>query len=67
MLRAGALPAPVKILEERTVGPSLGQDSINQGLNSIIVGMILVLIFMVIYYRAAGAIADAALILKRCF
>ncbi|MFH1138594.1 MAG: protein translocase subunit SecD [Pseudomonadota bacterium] len=64
VLRAGALPAPVTILEERTVGPSLGQDSINQGLNSIIVGLILVLVFMVVYYRLSGAIADIALILN---
>jgi preprotein translocase subunit SecD len=64
VLRAGALPAPVEILEERTVGPSLGADSIRQGLNSIIVGMIIVLIFMVIYYRAAGVIADTALVMN---
>jgi preprotein translocase subunit SecD len=63
-LRAGALPAPVEILEERTVGPSLGQDSIEQGINSIIVGMILVLVFMVIYYRVSGVIADVAVILN---
>lgn len=64
VLRAGALPAPVEILEERTVGPSLGHDSINQGFNSIIVGMIFVLIFMVIYYRLSGVIADVALCLN---
>lgn len=64
VLRAGALPAPVKILEERTVGPSLGQDSISQGRNSIIVGLVLVLIFMVIYFRMAGVIADVALCLN---
>jgi preprotein translocase subunit SecD len=63
-LRAGALPAPVEILEERTVGPSLGQDSIEQGINSIIVGLILVLAFMVIYYRVSGVIADVAVILN---
>lgn len=64
VLRAGALPAPVVVLEERTVGPSLGQDSINQGLNSVIVGLILVLGFMVVYYRLSGVIADVALIMN---
>ena len=63
-LRAGALMAPVKILEERTVGPSLGQDSIEQGINSILVGLILVLVFMVIYYRVSGVIADVAVLLN---
>ena len=63
-LRAGALPAPVKVLEERTVGPSLGQDSIDEGVNSIIVGMALVLVFMMIYYRLSGVIADVALMLN---
>lgn len=63
-LRAGALPAPVDILEERTVGPSLGTDSIRQGLLSMLVGGALVVIFMVIYYRTAGLIADVALILN---
>ena len=63
-LRAGALPAPVEILEERTVGPSLGQDSIRKGLISMMIGGILVIIFMIIYYKAAGVIADIALILN---
>ncbi len=63
-LRAGALPAPVKILEERTVGPSLGADSINKGLMSVCVGGILVLLFMIIYYKGSGLIADLALILN---
>jgi preprotein translocase subunit SecD len=63
-LRAGALPAPVKILEERTVGPSLGKDSINKGLASMVVGGILVIVFMVIYYKGAGLIADLALLLN---
>ena len=62
VLRAGALPAPVDILEERTVGPSLGADSIRQGLISMVVGGLLVVIFMVIYYGSAGLIADLALI-----
>jgi preprotein translocase subunit SecD len=64
MLRAGALPAPVKIMEERTVGPTLGQDSIEQGLDSIILGFILVLIFMAVYYRLFGLVADVALALN---
>ena len=61
ILRAGALPAPVKVVEERSIGPSLGQDSIDQGLNSIIIGSILVLIFMAIYYRMFGLVANVAL------
>ena len=65
-LRAGALPAPVKILEERTVGPSLGQDSIRKGLISMAIGGALVIIFMVFYYRLSGLIADLALALNIC-
>ena len=64
VLRAGALPAPVVILEERTVGPSLGQDSINKGMRSILVGGLLVVLFMLIYYRFSGLIADLALFLN---
>jgi preprotein translocase subunit SecD len=64
VLRAGSLPAPVQILEERTVGPSLGQDSINKGIKSIIIGGILVVLFMIIYYKAAGIVADMALIMN---
>jgi preprotein translocase subunit SecD len=64
VLRAGALPAPVNILEERTVGPSLGADSIRKGLISMGIGGILVVVFMIIYYKAAGIIADGALILN---
>ncbi len=63
-LRAGALPAPVKIIEERTVGPSLGHDSINKGLISMYVGLVFVLVFMLIYYKGAGLVADIALILN---
>jgi preprotein translocase subunit SecD len=63
-LRAGALPAPVDILEERTVGPSLGVDSIRLGLMSMIVGGVIVIIFMGIYYNGAGLIADLALIMN---
>ena len=61
VLKAGALPAPVDIIEERTVGPSLGQDSINSGFSSALIGYILVGIFMIIYYRTAGTIAAASL------
>jgi preprotein translocase subunit SecD len=64
VLRAGALPAPVKILEERTVGPSLGADSIRKGLISMMVGGILVLIFMMVYYQASGIVANIALVLN---
>ena len=64
VLRAGALPAPVNILEERTVGPSLGADSIRKGLISMLIGGVLVVLFMVVYYKGAGAIADLALILN---
>ncbi len=61
VLKAGALPAPVNIIEERTVGPSLGQDSINSGFSSALIGYILVGIFMIIYYQKAGIIAAASL------
>jgi len=58
VLRAGALPAPVSIIEERTIGPSLGVDSIHKGFSATILGMILVLIFMIFYYRLSGVVAD---------
>lgn len=61
VLRAGSLPAPVKVLEERTVGPSLGQDSINKGIKSVLIGSLLVVIFMLVYYRLSGLVADVAL------
>ncbi len=61
LLRAGALKAPVEIVEERTVGPSLGKDNIEQGFNSVMIGFGLVLIFMVLYYRTFGLIANVAL------
>jgi preprotein translocase subunit SecD len=64
VLRSGALPAPVKIIEERTVGPSLGRDSIRQGELSFIVGAIAVLVFMAIYYSGAGILADFGLTLN---
>src|SRR5208282_1551306 len=64
ILRSGALPAGIKYLEERTVGPSLGTDSIRSGVNAAIIGMLVVLIFMLVYYRAAGINADIALLLN---
>ena len=63
-LRAGALAAPVYIVEERTVGPSLGADNIKAGFNSVIIGFILVLIFMAIYYKVFGLVANVALTLN---
>ena len=64
ILRAGALPAPVIILENRTVGPSLGKDSIDKGIKSILFGALLVMVFIVIYYRLSGIIAVTALFLN---
>jgi preprotein translocase subunit SecD len=64
VLRAGALPAPVKIIEERTVGPSLGQDSIRKGILSTLISAVLVVLFMIFYYRISGVIADIALLLN---
>jgi len=64
VLRAGALPAPVQILEERTVGPSLGADSIRKGIISTVAGAVAVILFMVIYYRLSGLIANVALLLN---
>ncbi|MCK5087998.1 MAG: protein translocase subunit SecD [Melioribacteraceae bacterium] len=61
VLKAGALPAPVDIIEERTVGPSLGQDSIAQGFNSTLLGFFLVAVFMIFYYKKIGVVADLAL------
>jgi preprotein translocase subunit SecD len=67
VLRAGSLPAPVNILEDRTVGPSLGLDSINRGMLSVAVGGILVILAMVLYYKLAGVVANVALILNVVF
>ena len=64
ILRSGALPASIKYLEERTVGPSLGADSIRAGVRAAVVGMVAVLIFMLVYYRGAGINADVALIMN---
>ncbi|MGA2654608.1 MAG: protein translocase subunit SecD [Gammaproteobacteria bacterium] len=64
LLRAGALPAPIDIVEERTVGPSLGIDNIKAGIWSTLAGLSLVLLFMVFYYRGFGVIADIALVIN---
>lgn len=64
VLRAGALPAPMKTIQDLTVGPSLGQDSIEKGLKTTLIAGLIVLIFMVFYYRMSGVIADAALVLN---
>lgn len=64
VLKAGSLPTPLSIIEERSVGPSLGRDSIQQGAYSAIIGLIIVAIFMVIYYKLSGLVADIALILN---
>jgi preprotein translocase subunit SecD len=64
VLRAGALPAPVVILEERTVGPSLGADSVRRGITAIAASAVVVVLFMLFYYRLAGLIADVALTLN---
>lgn len=61
LLRAGALAAPIEIVEERTVGPSLGQDNIDKGFQSVMIGFAFVLVFMVIWYRIFGAVANLAL------
>ncbi len=61
VLRAGKLPAPMRVIEERTVGPSLGRDSIRLGVRAMLVGGLLVVLFMVVYYKAAGAVAVGAL------
>ena len=67
VLKSGALPAPVTIVEERTVGPSLGAASIQSGLRSIISGLVLVALFMIMYYRTAGMVADLALLINIIF
>ena len=64
VLRSGSLPAPVSIIEQRTIGPSLGQDSIHKGIVSILMSAVVVALFMVFYYRNSGLIADSALILN---
>jgi protein-export membrane protein SecD len=64
VLRAGALPAPVKVIEERSVGPSLGADSIHEGLMAGLVGTLLVVVFMAVYYQLSGLIAIVAMVLN---
>jgi SecD/SecF fusion protein len=67
VLRAGALPAPVKILEERTVGPSLGIDSIHDGVKAGLIGTVMVVLFMVVYYQLSGVIAVVAMLLNTLY
>ncbi len=67
ILRAGALPAPLKIVEERTVGPSLGRDSIESGVRAVLIASALVVVFMLIYYSLSGFVADFALLLNMFF
>ena len=64
LLRAGSLAAPIEIVEERTVGPSLGQQNIDRGLNSVLLGFFAVLLFMAFYYKVFGLVADMALALN---
>ena len=61
LLRAGALAAPMQIIEERTIGPSMGKENIEQGFKSVVIGFVLVLVFMAVYYRVFGLVADLAL------
>jgi preprotein translocase subunit SecD len=67
LLRAGALAAPIDIVEERTIGPSLGQDNIDQGFASVLIGLAVVMIFMAIYYKVFGLVANMALLLNLVF
>ncbi len=67
VLKSGALPAPVEIIGERTVGPSLGEASIQAGLTSVLVGLLLVALFMIVYYRTGGVVADIALLVNLIF
>jgi len=67
ILKAGALPAPVRIIEQRTVGPTLGEDSIKAGVRSSLIGIGLVMLFMAIYYSMSGLIADLAMLINMIF
>lgn len=67
VLKAGALPAPVEVIEERIVGPSLGEDSVSSGINSVLIGYIAVGLFMILYYRQSGTISALALVLVILF
>ncbi len=64
LLRAGALAAPIEIVEERTIGPSLGKDNIDQGFESVVIGFLLVVVFMAWYYKVFGLVADVVLVLN---
>ena len=64
LLRAGALAAPIEIVEERTIGPSLGQDNIDQGFRSVMIGLLVVVVFMALYYRVFGLVADLVLVVN---
>ncbi len=64
VLRAGALPAPVKIIEETTIGPTLGKESIQKGIQASVAGLIVVMLFMAFYYRVSGIVADIALFMN---
>ena len=64
VLRAGALPTPVKIIEERTVGPSLGKDSIQSGTTAMLLGFLLIILFMIMYYKGSGLLANIALLIN---
>jgi len=67
VLKAGALPAPVTTIEQRSIGPSLGEDSIRSGLSSVFIAFILTVLFMLVYYHSAGAVADFALFFNILF
>jgi SecD/SecF fusion protein len=67
VLKAGALPAPTRIIEQRSVGPSLGEDSVRAGMNSMIIALIFTVLFMILYYHTSGAIADFALLFNIMF
>jgi preprotein translocase subunit SecD len=64
LLRAGALAAPIEIVEERTIGPSLGQDNIDQGFRSVVIGFLVVVVFMAVYYKVFGLVADVVLFIN---
>ncbi len=67
VLKAGALPAPVRVIEKKTIGPTLGEDSIKSGLSASFYALVIILLFMLVYYKAAGFIADTALLLNFLF
>ena len=67
VLKAGALPAPLNIIEERSIGPSLGEDSIRAGITSSVAALIIVAVFMIVYYRVGGSVADLAVLINVLF